>query len=97
MSKPLFEKNFPFGFEVNKFEGDKNYTVTGNLRREYRFRDFDGAYDLEDYIKKHVQCIGIEFDSEYCQFFAYAKTEKRAVQFCEDIQTWFDRIKELVG
>ena len=28
MSKPLFEKNYPFGFQINKYEGDKNYTIT---------------------------------------------------------------------
>jgi hypothetical protein len=97
MSKPLFEKNFPFGFEVNKFEGDKNYTITGNLRKEYRFKEYGSNYDVEKHIQDHVNCDGIDFDSETCQFFAYAKTEERAVQFCEDIQTWFNNIKELVG
>lgn len=29
MSKKLFEKNYQFGFEINKYDGDKNYTITG--------------------------------------------------------------------
>jgi hypothetical protein len=93
----LFEKVYPFGFEVNKYEGDKNYTITGNLRREYCFKEYGSNYDVEEHIQDHVNCNGIEFDSEYSQFFAYANTEERAVQFCEDIMAWFDNIKELVG
>jgi hypothetical protein len=90
--------NYPIGFTIFKLEEDKEeYTITGNLAKAYRFREFAGAYDLEEYIQKHIWCTGIEFDSEYCQFFAYAKTEQRAIKFCEDIQAWFEKIKELVS
>jgi len=97
MSKKLFEKVYPFGFEVNKFEGDRNYTITGNLRREYCFKEYGSNYDVEEHIQEHINCEGIGFDSEFSQFFAYADTEERAIQFCEDIQAWFGNIKELVG
>ena len=50
---------YPIGLSVSKYEGDKNYTITGNLAEKYRIRDFDGAYDFEEYIKKHVDCEGI--------------------------------------
>lgn len=97
MSKKLFEKNYPFGFQVNKYEGDKDYTITGNLTREYCFKKYSSNYDVEDHIKEHVDCDGIDFDSEYSQFFAYAKTEERAVKFCEDTLTFFNKLKVLVG
>jgi hypothetical protein len=97
MSKKLFEKVYPFGFEVNKYEGDRNYTITGNLRREYCFKEYGSNYDVEEHIQEHINCDGISFDSEFSQFFAYADTEERAIQFCEDIQTWFRNIKELIG
>lgn len=96
MTNKLFEKDFPIGFTVSKYKGDEDYTITGNILKEFRFRDFDGNYDVEEYIQKHINCKGITFDSEFCQFFAYAKTEKRAVRFCEDIEAWFDKIKKLV-
>jgi hypothetical protein len=90
--------NYPIGFTIFKLDEDKEeYTVTGFLAKEYRFRDFDGAYDLEEYIQKHIDCSGIDFDSEYCQFFAYTKTIERAKQFVEDITTWVTKIKELVN
>lgn len=96
MSKKLFEKNYPFGFEINKYEGDKTYTITGNLKREYCYKKYQSNYDVEEHLQDHIDCKGIEFDSEFCQFFAYAKTEKRAVRFCDDIQAFFNKIKELV-
>jgi len=89
--------NYPIGLSVSKYEGDLDYTITGNLAKEYRIRDFDGAYDFEDYIKKHVNCEGIRFDSEYSQFFAYARSEKRAKKFAQDVNDWFDKIKDLIA
>jgi len=89
--------NYPIGFTIFKLDEDKEeYTVTGFLAKEYRFRDFDGAYDLEEYIQKHIDCSDITFDSEYCQFWAYTKTIERAKQFVEDITAWVTKIKELV-
>ena len=96
MAKLLFEKFYPFGFQVYKYEDDKEFTITGNLKKEYCFKRYESNYDVEEHIKEHVNYQGIDFDTEFCQFFAYAKTEKRAVQFCDDIQAFFNRIKELV-
>jgi hypothetical protein len=89
--------NYPIGFTIFKLEEDKEeYTITGNITKAYRFRDFDGAYDLEEYIQKHIDCSGIDFDSEYCQFWAYTKTVDRAKQFVEDITTWITKVKEMI-
>jgi hypothetical protein len=90
--------NYPIGLTIFKLDEDKEeYTITGNLAKEYRFREFDGAYDLEEYIQKHIDCSGIDFDSEYCQFFAYTKTIERAKQFVDDITTWVNKVRELVS
>jgi hypothetical protein len=89
--------NYPIGFTIFKLEEDKEeYTITGNIAKAYRFRDFDGAYDLEEYIQKHIDCSGIDFDSEYCQFWAYTKTVDRAKQFVEDITAWINKVKEMI-
>jgi hypothetical protein len=90
--------NYSIGLTIFKLDEDKEeYTITGNLAKEYRFREFDGAYDLEEYIQKHIDCSGIDFDSEYCQFFAYTKTIERAKQFVDDITTWVNKVRELVN
>ena len=90
--------NYPVGFEIFQLEESKEeYTITGNIAKAYRFRDFDSAYDLEEYIRKHIDCSGISFDSEYCQFFAYTKTLDRAKQFVDDITAWVTKVKELVN
>ncbi len=89
---------YPIGLTIFKLEEDKEeYTITGSITEKYRFRDFDGAYDFEEYIQKHIDCSGIDFDSEYCQFFAYAKTLDRAKTFVEDITAWVIKVKELVS
>ena len=96
MTKTIYES--PIGLGVFNFDFDSdNFTITGNLSNKYRFRDFDGAYGLEEYIQKHVDCNGIEFDSEYSQFFAYAKTKARAMKFVKDIEKWFDKVHEMMS
>jgi hypothetical protein len=88
---------YPVGFLIYKLDEDKEeYTVTGKIANAYKFRDFESAYDLEEYIRKHIDCSSITFDSEYCQFFAYTKTVDRAKKFVEDITTWVVKVKELV-
>jgi len=88
---------YPIGFTIYKLEENKEqYTITGFISKEYRFRDFDGAYDFEEYIKKHIDCSDIDFDSEYSQFFAYTNTVERAKKFVEDITAWVIKVKELI-
>ena len=93
----VFEKEYPIGLVIYKWDDDKQYTITGNLVKEYRFKDFDGAYDAEEYLQSKINCKGIDFDSEYCQFFAYADTEERVIEFMGEVQAWFDNLKKLIN
>jgi hypothetical protein len=38
----------------------------------------------------------VEFDSEFCQFFAYTKTKARAIKFATDIEKHFEKIRKLL-
>ena len=88
----------PMGLEVSKGDWDgAQWTITGNARSAYTVRPFDSAYDFEEFIQGKVDCKGIDFDSESCQFFAYAKTEKRAVKFLKDIEEYFERLRAMAG
>ena len=87
----------PIGLSITKFDGDKTYTITGNTRSTYTVRPFDSAYDFEEFLKPKINCKGIDFDSEYCQFFAYAKTEKRAMKFLKEIEEYFERLRAMAG
>ncbi len=69
-----------------------SWTITGYPKKSSTGLDFDSAYDFEEYAKKKVKCEGIDFDSESCQFFAYAKTEARGKKFIEDLEKWFKKI-----
>ena len=89
--------DYPVGFSIFQLDAGGDYMITGNIAKEYRFRDFSSAYDLQEYIEKHINCSDIDFDSEYCQFWAYSKTLDRAKQFVEEITAWVTKVKELVN
>ena len=79
------------------FTTDKENTRSDDFLEKISVIDFDGNYDVEDYLQSKLDCSGIDFDSEYSQFFAYAKTEERAIKFADDVQSWFDNLKKLIN
>ena len=82
--------------EIGSWE-DAQWTITGNAKKEYTVRPFDSAYDFEEFIEAKVNCKGITFDSEFCQFFAYAETEERAIEFVKEIEEYFERLRAMAG
>ena len=84
----------PLGLSV--YKSDDDYTITGNAKREMTIKEFDSAYDFEEYVQSKINCKAIMFDSEYCQFFAYAKTEAQAVNFIKAIETHFSKVREML-
>jgi len=87
----------PLGLSVEKYDWDKNFTITGKLLKSMTMKEFDGAYEVEDFIQEKINCNGISFDSEYCQFFAYAKTKAKAVNFVKAIENHFSKVREMLG
>jgi len=84
----------PSGIEVYQFEDDSVIHISGNPPQSYTGIEFDSAYDFEEYVKDYIDFDGIGFDSEYSQFFAYAKTPERAIEFVKNIEQWFDKIRK---
>jgi hypothetical protein len=98
MKKTEVIKQSEIGLEVIKYDfmvGE--YTITGFPKRAMTIKEFDSAYDFEEYVIAKVNCKGITFDSESCQFFAYAKTKARAVSFLNAIDKQFAKIREVVN
>ena len=87
---------FEIGLTVYKLDGSKEWSIAGNAKRELTVKEFDSAYDFEDFIKSKINCNGVEFDSEFCQFFAYTKTKSRAIMFATDIEKHFEKIRKLL-
>ena len=83
----------PSGIEVYQFDDEDTIHITGNPPKKYTGIEFENAYEFEDYVKGHID-DGVEFDSEYSQFFAYAKTPERAIEFVKNIEQWFDKIRK---
>jgi hypothetical protein len=85
------------GLEVYKgdWEGAE-WTISGNARRAMTVKEFDSAYDFQEFVQEKINCKGVSFDSEYCQFFAYAKTKARAIKFANDIDKYFAKVRSLL-
>jgi len=71
------------------------YTISGNVSSEHTVKEFDCAYDFESWIKKNVACKTIQFDSEYCQFFALTKTKRDAIAFVKRIEKLCKKVQEM--
>jgi hypothetical protein len=85
------------GLEVYKGSWeDSEWTITGNPNSKMTVKQFESAYDFEEFVEDKIDCTGIEFDSEFCQFFAYAKTKERAVKFANDIDSYFGKVREML-
>jgi len=81
------------------YKGDwagSQWTITGNMRKSFTVKEFKSAYDFEEFIKEKLDCRGIEFDSEFCQFFAYTETRERAMKFARDAEAYFSQIRKLL-
>jgi hypothetical protein len=87
---------FEIGLTVYKTSGDNGWSITGNDKRALTVKEFDSAYDFEDFIKEKINCNGVEFDSEFCQFFAYTKTKTRAIKFANDIEKYFAKVRKML-
>jgi len=87
----------PIGLFVEKYDWDDQFTITGKLLKSETMKEFDGAYEAEEFIQAKINCKGIDFDSEYCQFFAYAKTKNRAVKFVKEIEDYFTKVREMLS
>jgi hypothetical protein len=60
-------------------------------------KEFDSAYEFEEFIQSKINCKSITFDSESCQFFAYAKTKAQAIRFVKAIENYFSKVREMIS
>jgi len=90
--------NTTIGISVSKgdWEGAQ-WTVAGYPRLSSKLPKFDSAYDFEEVVKEKVNSSGIDFDSEYCMFCAYAKTKQRAIGFAKAIEKYFKKVEITVA
>lgn len=88
--------NSPTGFIVEPYS-DNYFCITGFPTKEYRFREYECAYDVQDMLKEKVgQPSSADFDSEYCQLFVIFKREKDALNYLKKIEKYLNKVKQLV-
>jgi hypothetical protein len=73
-----------------------HFTITGNPKKSVTIVEFESAYDFEEFIQGKIKCDAIDFDSESCQFFAYAKTKAQAISFVTRVEKYFDKVKKML-
>lgn len=88
--------NSPIGLTIYNNSEDDIYTITGTIPQDVTIRRMESAYDLEELIKKKIQHVGIEFDSEHSQFFAYAKNKDLAIQFVKNCEDYFKKVRDML-
>lgn len=75
----------------------KSWSLTGSPNKEYRFRDYDSAYDIQDHLKEKVGTMqNMQWDSESCQLWAYFPNKKVAVTYLKKIEKYLEEVKALV-
>lgn len=87
----------PTTLTANKYEGEKNWTVTADLRgMETFYPNFESNYEIVDKLKEaKVLSEKTSEDSEYCQFFAYFSTKKAADNFIKRLCDYVEKRKVL--
>lgn len=81
-----------------KYEDDKKWTVTADLRSLETFEQYDSNYDIVDKLKEEkVLKAGTEEDSEFCQFFAYFSTKQSAENFINRLAKYVEKRKQIIS
>lgn len=80
-----------------KYNGDKHWTVTADLRCLETFGNCECNYDVVERLKENkVLTKSANEDSEYSQFFAYFKTKSAADSFLKRLQKYVELRKKLI-
>lgn len=81
------------GLEIMSYEhrGEIRYSLTGFPSSKIINHCYDSAYDFEETVKNNIDCLGIDFDSESCCFYAYAGSKSRLIQLLSDIVNHFEK------
>jgi hypothetical protein len=87
--------NTGIGFGIYESEPNRHY-ITGYPDYKKLGHSYDSVYDFEDAVQRLVDCSGINFDSESCQFWAYSTTSERLVKFADDIKAHFEKAQNLI-
>jgi len=84
----------PIGLRV--YDDGDSFSITGNPKISETIVEFESAYDFEELIQEKINCKGISFDSEFCQFFAYAKTKSSALAFVNRVEKHFEKVRKML-
>lgn len=88
--------NSPIGLSIWKGDWDgAQWTLTGYPKASVIGYDYNSAYEFEASVKKNFNISGLEFDSESCQFYVYAKTKLRLMSLLRQIEKHYEAAKSM--
>ena len=95
----IMSQTFPVrNLKPYKYEGDKHWTVTADLRGLESFDNCESNYDVVERLRENkVLTKSADEDSEYCQFFAYFKTKQAAESFITRLEKYVEKRKKLIA
>lgn len=80
-----------------KYNGDKHWTVTADMRGLETFGNCECNYDVVERLKENkVLTKSADEDSEFSQFFAYFKTKSAAESFLKRLGKYVEVRKKLI-
>lgn len=83
------------GFHIDELDGI--WYLSGCPKKEYRFREFNSAYDIEKMLEERVPFTkGMEKDSESCALFIYFPSKSSAIAYLKKVEKYLNKVKELV-
>ena len=81
-----------------KYEWDKKWTVTADLRGLETFGNCESNYYIVDKLKENkILSSKTSEDSEYCQFFAYFSNKKSADNFVARLGKYVEERKKIIA
>ena len=88
------EINTEIGLSIHEYKPNEFY-ITGYPNAQALGHSYEDAYAFEEAIRRNIDCTDICFDSESCQFWAYAHTEERLIKFANDIKEHYLKAKSM--
>jgi len=84
-----------YGWDFND-DGKLKWSLGGGLKEEYRFREYNSYYDIEEMLVEKIgKVTGMVCDSESGMLCIYFKDKRSAVAYLAKTEKYLDKLKSM--
>jgi hypothetical protein len=84
-----------YGWDFSR-DGNLKWSLGGGIRKEYRFREYNSYYDIEEMLIEKVGKVdGMDPDSESGMLCIYFKDKESAVAYLKKAEEYLDNVRSL--